>query len=591
MKTAKQPNRTSFANLIACLVCCASALLLTHDAQGAFGNILAQYGFPARSLVMSPTQPYMYATIPSQNSIAIINTNTLAVERTIVVGSGPTNLAFSPDGSKAYIANSTSNFVVVFNTTTRAVTNSFALPEHPYDVVFGNQNRLFVLGENNIFQIDATTGASTGPSIGSNSSVFIYGGSLEISPDRNTLYYADYGLSPATMYKFNVSGSTPVLVLQTPFGTVGSNGQDLTLSHNGSFICYATGSGQSNYQIAKFRTSDFATLGSFNTGPYPQQVAFSPDDAVVYAVHTSGEINVFNANTFLSLGTIFGSGEASELTVDSTGRYLFAGYTDSFWGFTGTRVFDTGRIPPTDFNRDGKPDYVLFNASTHRTAIWYLNNNTYVSSAYGPTLPAGWSLVDVGDFNRDGKPDYALFNASTLRTAIWYLNNNVYVSGVAGPTLPTGWSLVAVGDFNRDGKLDFVLFNASTRQTRIWYLNNNVYVSTANGPTLPANWQVVGVADFNRDGRSDYLLFNSSTGQTAIWYLNNNAFVSSLTSRTVPAGYRLTGAGDFNRDSRPDYALFNPSTGHTLIWYMNNNAYVSSLNGPTLPAGWSLVKP
>ncbi len=48
----------------------------------------------------------MYATIPSQNSVAIINTNTLAAE-TVFVGSGPTNLAFSPDGSKAYIANST----------------------------------------------------------------------------------------------------------------------------------------------------------------------------------------------------------------------------------------------------------------------------------------------------------------------------------------------------------------------------------------------------------------------------------------------------------------------------------------------------
>jgi YVTN family beta-propeller protein len=61
----------------------------------------------------------MYATIPSQNSIAIINTNTLAVEDTVFVGSGPVNLAFSPDGSHAYVANSTSNFVAVFDTQSR----------------------------------------------------------------------------------------------------------------------------------------------------------------------------------------------------------------------------------------------------------------------------------------------------------------------------------------------------------------------------------------------------------------------------------------------------------------------------------------
>ena len=36
-----------------------------------------------------------------------------------------------------------------------------------------------------------------------------------------------------------------------------------------------------------------------------------------------------------------------------------------------------------DFNGDGSPDY----------AIWYLNNNVLIGTAYGPTLPAGWSLI------------------------------------------------------------------------------------------------------------------------------------------------------------------------------------------------------
>jgi hypothetical protein len=46
-----------------------------------------------------------------------------------------------------------------------------------------------------------------------------------------------------------------------------------------------------------------------------------------------------------------------------------------------------------DFNGDGKPDYVLYNGSSRQTAIWYLNNNVYVGGAYGPTLPASWSLA------------------------------------------------------------------------------------------------------------------------------------------------------------------------------------------------------
>jgi len=81
-----------------------------------------------------------------------------------------------------------------------------------------------------------------------------------------------------------------------------------------------------------------------------------------------------------------------------------------------------------------------------------------VGGLYGPTLPSGWQLVtEVADFNGDGKPDYVLYNASTRQTATWYLNNNVFAGGAFGPTLPSGWGLAAVGDFNADSKPDYVL--------------------------------------------------------------------------------------------------------------------------------------
>jgi hypothetical protein len=245
----------------------------------------------------------------------------------------------------------------------------------------------------------------------------------------------------------------------------------------------------------------------------------------------------------------------------------------------------------TDFNLDGHPDYVLYNASTRSTTVWYLNNNVYLTAATGPTLPAGWRLVDVADFNRDGKPDFALFNATTRQTAIWYLSGAAFHSSASGPTLPTGYVLAGTADFNGDGKPDYVLYNASTGQTIIWYLNNNIYVSAANGPTLPAGWRLVGVADFNRDGKSDYLLLNPSTRQSAIWYLSGAAFLGSASGPTLPTGYVLTGAADFNGDGWADYVLYNPSTRQTAIWYLNNNVYTSAASGPTFPSGWRLIQP
>ncbi len=249
------------------------------------------------------------------------------------------------------------------------------------------------------------------------------------------------------------------------------------------------------------------------------------------------------------------------------------------------------RTASTDVNGDGNPDYVLTNGSTLQTAVWYLNNNVRIGAVYGPNLPSGWNLVDLGDFDRDGHADYVLFNPTTEQTAIWYLSGATFRSGAYGPTLPAGWQLVAVGDFNGDGKPDYVLYNPSTRQTALWYLSNNVRVGGTYGLTLPAGWSLAGVADFNLDGHLDYVLFNSANHQSVIWYLSGAAFAGSSVGPTIASGYVLNGVADFNGDGKQDYVLSNPSTGQTAIWYLNNNVFVSALYGPTLPAGWSLAAP
>jgi astacin (peptidase family M12A)/VCBS repeat protein len=190
-------------------------------------------------------------------------------------------------------------------------------------------------------------------------------------------------------------------------------------------------------------------------------------------------------------------------------------------------------VDVADINRDGKLDYVLFKPATRQTAIWYLwwerwGFDHFVGSAYGPTLPAGWELVALADFNRDGKPDYLLYTASTRQTAIWYLNNNVFVSGAYGPSLPAGSQVAGIADFNHDNKPDYLLYNASTRQTAIWYMNNNALSGNAPGPTIVAGYTLIGAADFNRDGNPDYLLYNPASHQTAIWYLNDNVFLGGM---------------------------------------------------------------
>ncbi len=251
----------------------------------------------------------------------------------------------------------------------------------------------------------------------------------------------------------------------------------------------------------------------------------------------------------------------------------------------------SGTTSRFDFNRDGKPDFMLLNSSTRQTVIAYMNNNVYFSAVYGPTLPAGWRFIDIADFNRDGKPDYLLFNPTSLQSAIWYMDNNVLVSGAYGPTLRAPWTLVGAADFNGDGKPDYIIFNPTTLQTVVWYMNNNIYLSLDWGPTLPAGWRFIGAADFNRDGKNDYLLFSPSTRQSAIWYMNNNVFVSGAYGPTLPAGWTLIGTADFSSDGKTDFVLFNPSTRQTALWYLSNNSLISGAYGPVVTSGWALTAP
>ena len=50
-------------------------------------------------------------------------------------------------------------------------------------------------------------------------------------------------------------------------------------------------------------------------------------------------------------------------------------------------------LPPTDFNRDARPDLLLFHATMRQTAVWYMNNNVRIGNAFGPTLPVGWTVA------------------------------------------------------------------------------------------------------------------------------------------------------------------------------------------------------
>jgi hypothetical protein len=295
------------------------------------GTVDATYSFGASDFFVDPSRPYVYAT--SGSSLEVINSTTLAVAQSIPLPADGYGMTMSPDESKLFIAGGSSGSIFVLDTTTWTLLPSLTVADSPTDVAMGLNNRLYVLGSG-IYQIDATTGASTGPYVPAD---FTYSGALRISPDRTRLYYADFGLSPGSLYQFDVSTTNPVVLFVN--GTdIGENGEQLALSDDGSMVAYICGYGDGGYQIPNFRTSDMSLLGVFPTGAYPNCLAYSPDGKYAYALHTPypTAVDIYDTSSYADVGQFPVAGEAKVMTADQTGQHLFV-------AFGQVTVYDTGR--------------------------------------------------------------------------------------------------------------------------------------------------------------------------------------------------------------------------------------------------------
>lgn len=321
---------------------------LNACAFGATGTVVATFPFESYQLLADPSQPYEYATVPSSDALEVINTSTMSIQKTINLAGSPYGMALSPDGKTLYVADNSNNSIDIVNTSTLGITGSLTSIAAPTDVAVGSNNRLFVLDAGTIYQqiqqINSTTGASAGPSLPSE---LYYSGNLEISPDQNTLYYGQNGLSPTTLFSFDVSSvSNPTLINQTE---TGSNGRNVKLSHNGEWIAQPNGA---PYEVSLLNSTTFSSIGTFNTGPYPDDMAFSPDDKYAYiAVEGANTVQVYDMSTFgqtasfQSISALVPA-ETTDLETDASGRYLFASFQSDPYIPQETIVYDTGYSVP-----------------------------------------------------------------------------------------------------------------------------------------------------------------------------------------------------------------------------------------------------
>ena len=115
-------------------------------AAAPLGEIARLYPFKTSRLVVDPSRARVYAVVPDSNSVAVIDAKTLALLKTVFIGSNPVDLSISADDKTLYVANngSTAAAVGVLDLDTLTTRSSFPLPSGAIAIAAGLGNRVYV---------------------------------------------------------------------------------------------------------------------------------------------------------------------------------------------------------------------------------------------------------------------------------------------------------------------------------------------------------------------------------------------------------------------------------------------------------------
>lgn len=285
---------------------------------------------------------FIYIPDQKNNSLIIVDSSTLLVEDTISLPGAPQDIALDESAGKIYVTVAGFFDVLAFDINSYAPQAPLSLPQAGYEIAVGH-NDIFVTTRESgpgIMRVNKTTGAYVDSfSLG----VSTYQqGAIELTPDKSKLIFANRGLSPGTAAVYDITGSAPVLLIKNQHGSLGSNGQALSVDPiNGSFFSYAVGGGNgTGYSIAKLAIADLSWIGELVTGPYPRAIHYSANGITAYTTNAVNEVKVWDHTLIQQTGTIPVVGNAQDFA-DAQGAALLAVISDQEFA-----IYQVGEFTP-----------------------------------------------------------------------------------------------------------------------------------------------------------------------------------------------------------------------------------------------------
>jgi len=267
-------------------------------------------------MIIDNERPFIYGLDQINNSLLFINKETKAVEKTIFVGSSPTDLSINLSNTKMYVANFGSTLIAVIDLDTKEKIDDLTVDPNlgswegnPYRIVCLADDKIAYTGEdqwNGVKLIDAKTGAFI------SSSGSIYQPELVTNKDQTIVYGGECCLSTSTIMRFAFEGENTNVKDENAID--GYARRALCISKDDKYIFY-----HSRKILAQNLSS---IIGSFSENIY----ACNSDGSIAI-----GENNIWDANTFSIIKELPISSTIMKLDSNDTTLYIYDNNTSKIY--------------------------------------------------------------------------------------------------------------------------------------------------------------------------------------------------------------------------------------------------------------------
>lgn len=216
-------------------------------------------------------------------------------------------------------------------------------------------------------------------------------------------------------------------------------------------------------------------------------------------------------------------------------------------------------ITAVDLNGDGRADLAVARQSSGSAgAVDVLLANADGSFGNAKSSPVGMGPValDFGDFNKDGKRDLVVANASSNEVSVLLGKGDGTFQPATSIPSTGGPRAIAVADFDRDGSDDFAVAVSMNSNVTVFYGNGQGGFTPGSPLGVSGSASALAARDLTGDLLPDILVTDQVSNVVSAFYSTGSQRTFNHDSRfddiTVSRGPMAAGAADVDGDGRSD---------------------------------------